>query len=110
MRHALHRCRTGADDGNPLVREFVQGGAEGIAAGVVVVPAARVETMAWERLNARDARKFRDVERPGAHRNELGGEEIAPVRPDYPTRRWLLPLQIRDLCVEEGVVVEAVLL
>ena len=42
MRHQLDTGGTGSDEGDTLVRELVQP-AVGISAGVVVVPARRVE-------------------------------------------------------------------
>ena len=68
LRDALHGGRAGADDRNPLVTESIHRRAVGVAAGVVVVPAARVERVALERLEPGDARQLRHVERPGTHR------------------------------------------
>ena len=61
-----------------------------VAAGVRVVPAAGVEAVAGERLDARDAGQLRPVQRAGAHRDEPGPELVAAVgadRPSAPRRR-----------------------
>ena len=56
VRDALHRGRAGADDADALVGELRHRRALGVAAGVVVVPPARVEGVAGERLDARGCR------------------------------------------------------
>jgi len=66
MRDALHRRGAGADDGDPLVAELRERRAQGIAAGVVIVPAAGVEGMALEGLDARYAGQLGHVQRAGA--------------------------------------------
>ena len=51
----VDEAEDGADDGDPLVAELRERRAQGIAAGVVIVPAAGVEGMALEALDARNA-------------------------------------------------------
>ena len=93
-----------------LSASFSIGAPDGIAAGVVVIPAAGVERVALEGLDACDAGQFRHVQRPGAHADELRGEGIAAVGADGPARFRLVPIETHDLGVEQRVVVEAVLL
>lgn len=57
MRHDLDGGRTGADERDTLVGELVEAAVRG-AAGVGVVPAAGVERVPGEGLDARDAGKF----------------------------------------------------
>ena len=82
----------------------------GVAAGVVVVPAAGVERVALEVLDAGDAGELRHVQRAGAHGDELRGELVAAVGADDPARAVVVPLEVGDLGVEQRVVVEAELL
>ena len=110
MGDALHRGRARADDRDPLVGEPLHRRAVGVAAGVVVVPPAGVERVALERLDAGDARQLRDVQRSGAHADELRGELVAPVGADDPPVAVGVPLEVLHLGVEQGLVVEVVLL
>ena len=107
IRHALHGGGAGADDADALVRQLVHRRARGIAAGVVVIPPAGVERMSLEAFDARYARQFGDVQRPGAHADELRGEGVAAVGVDDPARIRLVPFQISDLGMKQRVVVEA---
>jgi hypothetical protein len=66
--------------------------------------------MPLEGLDARNAREFRHVQRARAHADELRREGITPVGGDDPARMRFIPCQIGDLCMEQRVVVEAVLL
>ena len=67
MRHALHcRCPR-ADYGDALIGQLVQT-ALGRAAGVVVVPAAGMESMALKVADSRNAREF------GAFKGPLASE------------------------------------
>ena len=107
---ALHRRGAGADDADPLVGQLVHRRPDRVAAGVVVVPAAGVEGVALEVLEAGDAGELRHVQRPGAHGEELRRELVAAVGADDPRVTVVVPLQVRDLGVEQRVVVEAELL
>ena len=57
-----------------------------------------------------EARELGHVQRAGAHGHELGGERVAPVGADDPSRVVVVPGEVGDLGVEQGVVVEAELL
>jgi hypothetical protein len=110
VRHALHGSGAGADDADALVGEFFHQRAEWIAAGVIVIPAAGVERVSLEGLDAFDAGKFRHMQRPRAHADELRGEGVAAVGADIPARLCFVPIEAHDLGVKQRVVVEAVLL
>jgi hypothetical protein len=69
-----------------------------------------VERVPLERLDAFDARKFRYMQRPRAHADELRGEGIAAVGADVPARLCLVPVEAYDLGVKQRVVVQAILL
>jgi hypothetical protein len=69
--HALHGGGAGADDADPLVGQAGEA-ARRVAAGVRVVPAAGVERVALERLDAGDARQLRPVQRAVGHHHEPG--------------------------------------
>ena len=110
MRHALHGGGAGTDDADALVGKLVHARARGITAGVIVIPAAGVERMPLEGLDAGNAREFRHVQRTRAHADELRREGIAAVGGDDPARVRFIPCQIGDLCMEQRVVIEPVLL
>ena len=105
MRNHLDRGRTGPDDGDALVSEPDQAPVR-VPTGVVVVPAARVERVTTERLDARDARQLRPVQRPVSHDQEPRGHGVAPIRADRPALPHLVPLDTGDLGGEAGVGVE----
>src|SRR5215469_578229 len=64
--------------------------------------------MATEGLNAGDSWELGHVQRPRSHSYELGCELIAAVRPYDPPAAAGIPLQVGDLGVEEGAVIEVV--
>jgi hypothetical protein len=97
----------GADDADALVDKPGHRRAERIAAGIGVVPAAGVEGMPGEGLDARDAGQLGNMQRTGAEADELRGEDVAAVCAHGPTRPATVPGQALDLGVEQGVVVEA---
>src|SRR5580693_5180832 len=66
--------------------------------------------MASEGLDTRDARELGNVQRPRSYPNELCRELVAPIRAHYPPAGRVVPLQIGDTGVEQGVVVQPVLL
>ena len=105
VRHALHRGGARADDADALVGEPVEA-AVGVAAGVVVVPAARVERVALERLDAGDARQLRPVQRPVRHHDEPRAHRVAAVGRDDPATVGVVPAQLGDLGLEAGVAIE----
>ena len=106
MGHALHRRRAGADDADALVGQLGHRRAEGIAAGIGIVPAAGVERVPGEGLDARNAGQLGDMQRPGPQADELGGEDVAAVGADHPARPAGIPGQLLDLGVEQRVPVE----
>ena len=109
MGHALYRRGASADDGHALVPKLLQGRAEGIAPGVVVIPAAGVEGMALKTLDARDTRQLRHVQGPRPHAQIFCCEAISPVGLDLPNRAVLEPLEILHFRVKQGVIVEIIL-
>ena len=78
VRHALDRRRAGADDRHALVGQLVQVPG-GVAAGVAVVPAAGVEAVALEVLDARDARQLGAARRAQRHHHEARPDVVAAV-------------------------------
>ena len=65
--------------------------------------------MPLERFDARDARKFRDVQRTGPEAYELRREGIAAVGTDDPARLAFVPSQACHLGVKQRVVVQVIL-
>src|SRR5271155_6257357 len=108
-RHPLDPRSAGAVDPDALVGGLGQS-ARMVAPGVVVIPAARVEGMALEFVDAGDGGQFRSVERTGSHHDETGPHRIAAIGRDYPARRVLVPAQFRHPRLETCVVVEVVML
>ena len=109
MRDALDRGRPRPDDGDPLVGQAIHRRAVMVAAGVGVVPAAGVEGVAFEVVDAGDPWQLRDVQRSRPDTHELGSELVSPVRPHDPAAARSVPLQVGDLGVKEGVVIQAVM-
>ena len=103
---ALHRGRPRADDAHVPVGEVLHRRTRRVAAGVAVVPSAGVEAVPSERLDAGDARQLRAVQRPGAHRHELGTHLVAAVGADDPAARILVPLEPGHLGRQTGVLVQ----
>ena len=60
-----------------------------------------------EGVDARDVGELGDMERAGAHTDELRGEVVAPVGADAPHGGLVVPCELGDLGVEQGVVVQA---
>src|SRR5581483_7820169 len=79
VRDALHGSRARADDGDSLVGQVAHRLPVGTAAGVAVVPAAGVERVPTEAVDAGDVGDFGDVQRAGAETDELAREPVAPV-------------------------------
>ena len=105
MRDALHGGGAGADDADDLVGEAGEVALRR-AARVGVVPAAGVERVALERLDAGDARELGTVEGAVRHDHEAGAHAIAAVGGDDPAEGFVVPAQLRDLRLEAGVAVE----
>src|SRR5262249_53386321 len=107
MGHALDRRGAGADDADDLVSELRQIPAA-VAAGVAIVPTARMKRVALELVDAGNAGKLRPAQRSVRHGDELSGEPVAPARRDDPARRLLVPAKLRYQGLHQGVVVEVV--
>src|SRR6185369_10272325 len=93
-------------DADALVSELRHRRAARVAAGPGVVPAAGVERVALEALDAGDARQLRLVERSGSHRDEARADAITAVGVDDPARRRVVPLEQRDVGREQRVLAE----
>ena len=105
MRHALHRRRAGADDADALVGEAGEVPLR-VAAGIGIVPAAGVEGMALEALDARNAGQLGPVQRTVRLDDEAGLHRVAAIGADDPARRGLVPVEAGDFGLEAGVAVE----
>ena len=105
-RDALHGGCAGADDADALVGQVRHRHAGPVAAGVRVVPAARVEGVAGEGLDSGDAGQLGPAQRPRAHCDEPGADRVAAVGADDPARRALIPFELGDRGREQRVVVE----
>src|SRR5271163_3626918 len=81
-----------------------------IAAGVFVVPAAGVESMALELLDALNGRQLRTIERTGRHHHETRTNFVAAVGRDNPARRLLVPSQLAHIGLEQRVLIQIVML
>lgn len=108
-RDDLDRGGAGADDGDALVGELVQVAAA-VAAGVVVVPPRRVERVALEVLDPRNAGQFGPVEGARRQHHEPGADVVAAVGADSPALDLLVPTQIAHLGGEDRRIVEAEML
>jgi hypothetical protein len=110
VRHALHRGGAGADQRHALVGQPVQRRAKRVAAGVGIVPAAGVEGMSLEGVDAGDARQLGHMQRAGAQADEVGGEVVAAVGLDRASAIALRPTAAAHLGVEQRIVIQPVLL
>jgi len=106
LRNSLHACGTGSDDGHTLVVQPGQIPGD-VTARVLIVPAARVEAVAGELLEPRDAGQLGAAEQTALGRDEPGTEHIAAVGAYRPPRRVLVPLHLGDPRLEQGVLVQA---
>ena len=97
---------------DPLVGQLSSGAARRVPAGVVVVPAAGVEGVTAEALDPGDPGQLRhDAAGPVPMPTNWAVKLVTPVRGHDDQRGTVVvPLQPRDLGVEQGVVVEAELL
>src|SRR5213595_112475 len=105
VRDALDRRGPGADNCHPFVGELCES-TLGRAAGVAVIPAAGVEAVALEGLDARDAGQLRPVQRTAGGDHETGVHGIAAVGGDEPSVLILQPAHLADLGLEAGQSVE----
>ena len=104
-RHALNGRCTGADDRNALVGELRQP-AVVVAAGVVVIPARRVERVPFEIGDAGNARQLRPVRGSGRLNDELRADAVVAIRRHLPAARVVEPFHLGDARLEDRVVVQ----
>src|SRR5271167_2390590 len=109
MRHALDGGRAGADYGDALVAELMQIPV-GITAGVSVIPAAGVEGMPLEGVDALNAGELGPVKRPVGHDDESGADAVAAIGSDDPAALFLAPGERFDLRLEACVAVQVEML
>ena len=76
-----------------------------IAAGVVIVPTAGVESMSFKSVDTRYARELGPVERTVGVHHETRVDGVTPIGGHPPASRLLLPLGFLYLGLEQGVVV-----
>ncbi len=108
-RDALDRCRTGADNRDALVAELVQIPI-GIAAGVSVVPAAGVEGVTLETVDALNPGQLRPIQRPVGHHDEPRAHPIVAVGGNDPPALVLAPRERFDLRLKACVAIQIELL
>src|SRR5215469_8654959 len=101
MRYTLNGGGSGSDASHPLVFQFVQT-SSGISTGVVIVPAAGVESVPFEFLDPRNSRQFRLVERTARHDHEARRERIAAIGGDGPAGGIIVPTRFLDRRLEAG--------
>src|SRR5262249_22589314 len=107
MRDALDAGRAGADDADPLVLETGQIPVR-IAAGVIIVPAAGVEAVAFEAVDPGDAGHLGIAEQAGAGDQVAGSDLVAAVRPDDPALPLTVPVGAFDRGLEQRVTLEII--
>src|SRR5579863_4756105 len=101
MRDALDRGRARPDDSHAFVSELMQA-AGGIAAGIVIIPAAGVERMPLELLDPRNRRELGPIQRTARHDYVARGENIAAIGFDRPALFLIVPTGLSDLRLEAG--------
>ena len=77
-----------------------------IAAGVVVVPPARVERVSLELVDPGDAGQLRPVQRAAGHADETRPHRVAAVRPHDPPSVAVVPAHLGDFRLEARIAVE----
>ncbi len=105
VRNQLHTGGTCSDEGDTLVAQLVQSAA-GISAGVLVVPARRVEHVPLEVLDPRDAGQLRPVVRTSGQYHEAGPDVVAAVGVQPPAIDRFVPAHRAYLGGEDRTVVE----
>ena len=105
--HGLDRRRAGADHADALVGELREA-ARRVAAGVLIVPAARMERMPLEFAESRNAGQLRLRIGAVGHTDEPCADPVVPGRCDGPSLRRFVPIERAHLGLEEGAVVEVV--
>ena len=106
IRDALDRGGSGADDAHSLVGQLLHRGTAPVAAGVVIIPARSMESVASEGLDSGDARQLRASHRSGAHGDESCPEAVTAIGLDLPARRLVVPFETGHLGREERLVGE----
>ena len=110
VRHALHRGRAGADDADALVGQAGEVPV-GVAAGVVVVPAAGVERVARGTPRCRGSPgSFGRCSGPLAMHDEAGAHGVAAVGRHDPARVVVVPRSPSTSVWKQASSVEAVVL
>jgi hypothetical protein len=94
-----------ADDAHALAAKLFE-----VRAGVVVIPAARVEGVSRESVDAADAGELRLSEGAGRSNHIPCAEYIASIGLDEPLGIVLLPCERGGAGLEEGVVVQPVMI
>ena len=102
---ALDGGGAGADDADALVPQARQV-AVAVAARVGVIPAAGVEGLPLEVLDARDPGQLRAMEPAATRQTNLARISSSAVGANHPAGGVLFPLQAGDLRLETGVRVE----
>src|SRR5881628_2953773 len=105
MRHALNRSGPSPNDAHAFVLELMQA-AGGVATGVVVVPATRVERMPLELLDPRNCGELGPVQGPTRHDHKARLEDIAAIGADRPAPFLIVPTRLFYLRLEAGSLVE----
>jgi len=107
VRNALHGGRTGPDDAHPLVLEPDQVPV-GVTTRVGEVPAAGVEQVPTEGLDAGEARELRAAQGPDGGHDVARRHAVVTIGGHDPTGGLVVPAHPGDQSAEARVVVEAV--
>src|SRR5262249_39124081 len=96
MRHALDSRRARPDDGYAFVRQVGQP-AGCVAAGVLVVPTASMESVTLEVLDTGNRRQLGPIERATRHDHEAGAKNVPSIGLNGPSRSLVVPACLFDL-------------
>src|SRR5882757_6821059 len=105
MRHALDCGCAGSDHGHALVSELVQIPV-GVAARVSIIPAAGVESVTREAIDAGNSGKLRPVQRSVGHDDESCSHPITTIGRNDPPTLFLAPRYVFDLSLKAGVAIQ----
>ena len=92
---ALHGGGASADNPDHFVRQLVEAPV-GVAAGVVVVPSAGVERVAFEGVDAGDAGQLGPAEGSDGHDHEPGPHPVVVVGVQHPPVVGVVPVHLVD--------------
>ena len=109
MRNALHGRRPGANDADAFTAQAGEIAIR-ITTGVRVVPAAGMECVALESLNALDTRQLETIERAVRHRDKARVQGVPAISADAPASRILIPCHVGDFGLQQRLVVEPIVL